>query len=188
MSAKKAMKWRYIRVLYLWFKMDAYSSELRDIVERINKMIIGVDAERMGKHQTSHNPEWVYEQDFSDLTERLVMLIYTRVHTVETLISYFKFEFERYYTAALSDRVDLKTKYEKYVKLHGGEYIYKQFEKARMYERFVKYCKRNTHTDISVNNSLTRTATHSLGHTAALGRGSTLGLRRIAAEQVDIVS
>ena len=48
--------------------MDAYSSELRDIVERINKMIIGVDAERMGKYQTLHNPEWVYEQDFSDLT------------------------------------------------------------------------------------------------------------------------
>ncbi len=168
--------------------MDAYSSELRDIVERINKMIIGVDAERMGKYQTLHNPEWVYEQDFSDLTERLVRLIYTRVHTVETLISYFKFEFERYYKAALSDRVDLRTKYEKYVKLHGGEYMYQQFEKARMYERFVKYCKRSTHSEpeLSVKNSLTRTAT--LGHTAALGRGSTLGLRRIAAEQVDIVS
>jgi hypothetical protein len=132
MPAKKAKKGRYIRVLEQWFKMDAYSSELRDIVERINKMIIGVDAGRMGKYQTSHNPEWVYEQEFSNMTERLVMSFYMRIHTVETIISYFKFEFERYYKATLSDRVDFKTKHEKYVKKNGREYINKQFEQECM--------------------------------------------------------
>ena len=112
--------------------MDAYASELREIAERMNKIIKRVDAE--------HNPEWVDESLFSDMVERLVMSIYMRIHTTETMIIYFKFEFERFYRSALSHGIDLKMKFDEEIKKHGGTCAFEKFEEEKIYEKFVKYC------------------------------------------------
>ena len=108
--------------------MDAYASELREIAERMNKIIKCVDADR--------NPEWVDERRFSDMVERLVMSIYMRIHTTETMIIYFKFEFEQFYRSALLHGIDLKMKFDEQVKNHGGTCVFEKFEEEKIYERF----------------------------------------------------
>jgi hypothetical protein len=119
----------YIRRSEPLVHMDAYKFELREIAERINKIIECVDADC--------NPGWVEEEEFSSMVKRMVVSIFTRIHTFETMILYFRFEFEHFNRSALSHGIDLKVKFDQQIKTHGGICSFEKFEKKKTYAKFL---------------------------------------------------
>ncbi len=109
--------------------MDAYKAELREIAERINRIIKCVDAEC--------GPVWVDEWDFSDMVKRMVVSINTSIQTHETMILYFRFEFARFCRSSLLHGVDLKMKFDQHIKQHGGDCALVEFKQKKIYEQFV---------------------------------------------------
>ncbi len=111
--------------------MDGYESELLVIAERVNRIIKCLNVEC--------DPVWVDEGDFSDMVKRMVVSIYTRIHTFGTMVLYFRFEFARFCRSSLLNGIDLKTKFDQHIKEHGGDCAFEKFEKEKIYEKFVNF-------------------------------------------------
>ena len=109
--------------------MYAYKSKLLVIAERVNRIIKCLNAEC--------DPVWVDEGDFSHMVKRMVVSINTRVHTFETMILYFRFEFARFCRSSLLHGIDLRMKFDQHIKKHGGDCAFEKFEKEKIYEKFV---------------------------------------------------
>jgi hypothetical protein len=109
--------------------MYAYKSDLREIAERVNRIIKCLNVEC--------DPVWVDEGDFSCMVKRMIVSINTRVHNFETMIPYFRFEFASFCISSLLHGVDLNMKFDKHIKKHGGNCALVEFKQEKIYEKFV---------------------------------------------------